>query len=379
MIKKILVGIGLLGALSACSPSGGGSSAGGGRALKVDSRLQGVSLMSGLQNAWDVGLTPDGVMLFTERCRGVSALSVDGSTRFLFGASGAAYETGDAACDDNTGFLGIAVHPAFKYNRTVYVYMLSQFNSQEHVVARFKINADYTQISDRVDIVTGLPYKKNGDVWGTAGANSGGRLRFGPDGHLYISVGDGHQANSQDTSSLGGKVMVVTDDGKVVRELSKISPESRIFASGVRNVLGLAFDSAGVIACDSHPRGGEVLKLRAGDNGGWDARPLGTTPCPAGYCGDQVRSNTNSGLMVSFGEGRTISSCETIKGEHWGDLNGMLLVSSSMGGGLDILEPGTLQKQGNIQLPEAAIRSLVETEEGLLVVTDSEIWQLNPR
>ncbi|MGJ0223579.1 hypothetical protein ACQUZK_09280, partial [Streptococcus pyogenes] len=47
-------------------------------------------VMSGLQNPWDVAFTPDGVMLFTEKCRGLSARLADGKTVRLFGTSGSA-------------------------------------------------------------------------------------------------------------------------------------------------------------------------------------------------------------------------------------------------------------------------------------------------
>lgn len=381
MSKNLLIVLGFLFVWGGCAPSGSSSSGGDGeqRVLQTDARVQGLSILAGLQNAWDVALTADGGMLYTERCRGVSVRTSEGEHRLLFGGRGAVMDTGDSLCDDNTGFLGIAVHPAFKYNRTIYVFMLSEFNNREHVVARFKVNSDYTQVTDRVDIVTGLPYKKVANSWGGAGAHSGGRLRFGSDGNLYISVGDSHEANSQDLNSLGGKIMVVTDDGGVVKDLSHFSGDPRIYATGLRQVLGMTFNQAKVIACDSSPVGGEVIRIGAGENAGWDARPIGGATCADNYCGDRVRARSESSSMTSFASGSRISSCEMITGDAWGELNGMMLMSSESVPSLEIINPENLESVGALSLPQAVIRSVVQAEGDIYIVTESEIWKLRPK
>ncbi|MCB2000335.1 MAG: hypothetical protein KDH91_07975, partial [Rhodoferax sp.] len=60
-------------------------------------------VMSGLQNPWDIAFTPDGVMLFTEKCRGVSARLADGKTVRLFGTSGSALVAPDLFCQGQSG------------------------------------------------------------------------------------------------------------------------------------------------------------------------------------------------------------------------------------------------------------------------------------
>ena len=52
-------------------------------------------VMTGLQQPWDVAFTPDGTMLFTEKCRGLSARLPDGRTVRLFGTAGAALVASD--------------------------------------------------------------------------------------------------------------------------------------------------------------------------------------------------------------------------------------------------------------------------------------------
>jgi len=70
-------------------------------------------------------------------------------------------------------------------------------------------------VSARTDIVTDIPFKHAANAVGGAGAHSGGRLRFGPDGFLSITTGDNHQPTlPQDLTRLGGKVLRVDRDGQ---------------------------------------------------------------------------------------------------------------------------------------------------------------------
>ena len=69
--------------------------------------------MSGLQNPWDIAFTPDGIMLFTEKCRGLSARLADGKIVRLFGTSGSALVAPDLFCQGQSGVHGIAVDPDF--------------------------------------------------------------------------------------------------------------------------------------------------------------------------------------------------------------------------------------------------------------------------
>jgi glucose/arabinose dehydrogenase len=111
--------------------------------------------MTGLRDPWDIAFTPDGVMLFTEKCRGVSARLADGKTVRLFGTSGSALVAPDLFCQGQSGVHGIAVDPDFaKGTRNIYVFMASSLRKPgTNRVVRLTVNADYTSVGNRTDII----------------------------------------------------------------------------------------------------------------------------------------------------------------------------------------------------------------------------------
>ena len=69
------------------------------------------TIVSGLQNPWDLAFTPDGTMLFTEKCRGLSARLANGTTVRLFGTAGSSLVAPDLFCEGQSGVHGVAVDP----------------------------------------------------------------------------------------------------------------------------------------------------------------------------------------------------------------------------------------------------------------------------
>jgi hypothetical protein len=68
-------------------------------------------VLDGLTGPWDLAFTPDGGLLFTEKCRGLSVRRADGSRHHLFGRDGAAVAAPDFFCEGQSGAHGIAVDP----------------------------------------------------------------------------------------------------------------------------------------------------------------------------------------------------------------------------------------------------------------------------
>jgi glucose/arabinose dehydrogenase len=137
--------------------------------------------------------------------------------------------------------------------------------------------------------VTDIPFKHAANAVGGAGAHSGGRLRFGPEGFLYITTGDNHQPTlPQDLGRLGGKVLRVDRDGQPAPgNKTPAGGDPRIYTYGHRNAQGLTFrpgTGQPFVAEHGPNHTDEVTPLVAGGNGGWDPqqRPL---RCPDGYCG----------------------------------------------------------------------------------------------
>src|SRR5688572_11723682 len=137
-------------------------------------RLTQTVVMSGLQSPWDIAFTPNGVMLFTEKCRGVSARLANGKTVRLFGTSGSALIAPDLFCQGQSGVHGIAVDPDFaKGTRSIYVFMASNLRKPAtNRVVRLTLNADYTSVGNRTDIIEDIAYKDAANGAGKIGRAS---------------------------------------------------------------------------------------------------------------------------------------------------------------------------------------------------------------
>jgi len=113
---------------------------------------------------------------------------------------------------------------------------------------------------------------------GSTGHHNGGRILFGPDGHLYIVVGEADvRANSQDLSNVKGKILRMTPRGEIPDD--NPFDGSYIYAYGIRNSFGLGFDSTGDLwgtepgpSCND-----ELNRYRRGANHGWGSEATCST------------------------------------------------------------------------------------------------------
>jgi len=363
-------------------------------------------VMTGLQNLWDIAFTSDGVMLFTEKCRGVSARLADGKTVRLFGTSGSALVAPDLFCQGQSGVHGIAVDPDFaKGTRDIYVYMASSLRKPgTNRVVRLTVNADYTSVSNRTDIIEDIAYKDAANGAGSAGAHSGGRVRFGPDRFLYVPTGDNHNATlPQDLKRLGGKVLRVNRDGTAAPgNNTPAEGDPRIFTYGHRNVQGITFRPAGLpnagqpFTAEHGPNhSDEVTALIAGGNAGWDPQNRPGLRCPDNYCGyagdpttmpmtdSQRFPNAMPPSWVHNGSGRGMDSALFLDGNQWGAWYGRLLVSLMGGRRIAVLQldaRGMATNDATVDLPSTRTRTLVQGPDGNLYTAndDGEIWRVVP-
>ncbi|WP_267275492.1 PQQ-dependent sugar dehydrogenase [Arthrobacter sp. CDRTa11] len=158
------------------------------------------------------------------------------------------------------GLLGLAVSPAFATDHYLYVYFTAE---QDNRIARVDLRegADGSlSLSETEVIFTGIP---------KASTHNGGRIRFGPDGFLYVGTGDSQRRNQpQDSNALGGKILRLTPDG----DPAPGNPfGNAVYSLGHRNVQGLAWDSAGRFwASEFGPDVNDELNLiQPGGNYGW--------------------------------------------------------------------------------------------------------------
>ncbi|SOE13342.1 glucose/arabinose dehydrogenase [Hoeflea halophila] len=318
-------------------------------------------VLDGLDNPWDMAFLDDGTMLFTEKCKGLSVRMPDGTVNALYGVGdteGYSSNGSDLFCEGQAGMMGVAFDPDFGNNRRIYVYSTSNM-SDPHTnrLMRFTLSDDFTSVSDRTDIVDDVPYKMaaSNHPFGGPGAHNGGRVRFGPDGALYLTTGDTHNGEvPQSPTMMGSKVIRIDTDGNAHPDNSP--PEGfdkRTYTYGHRNVQGIAFhpETGAAITAEHGPwHSDEITILANGGNAGWDPRPnmAGRDDCPDDYCG--YSPNQEGGMnryeraawmpMTDFdtypdamppiwnnnGWSQGTSSAAFLDGEAWGDWNGAMVV-----------------------------------------------------
>lgn len=218
-------------------------------------------VVSGLEVPWGIAFLPDGDMLVTER-PGRIRLVENGT---LIDESVATVE---ATAGGEGGLLGIAAHPDFESNRNFYIYYTA--DSPEGLinrVERWRLADDARSASAEQVVLGDIP---------AARYHNGGRLRFGPDGMLYVGTGDATRgANAQDRSSLAGKLLRITPDGGVPDD--NPFPGSPVYIMGIRNTQGFDWPDASITWLVDHGPTGEngwqghdeVNVASAGDNLGW--------------------------------------------------------------------------------------------------------------
>lgn len=209
----------------------------------------------GLEIPWSLDFLPDGSMVVTERPGRVRIVSPIGKL-----LPEPALRMKDVAHVGEGGLLGIAVHPEFESNGFIYLYHTYRREGElANKVVRYRMNGNILAM-DRV-ILDGIP---------GATIHNGGRIKFGPDGMLYVATGDGASPRlSQDLNSLAGKILRVRDDGTIPED--NPFPGSPIYSFGHRNPQGLTWDDSKVLWATEHGSRGtdEVNIIVAGKNYGW--------------------------------------------------------------------------------------------------------------
>jgi glucose/arabinose dehydrogenase len=360
------------------------------------------TVIASLGEPWDIAFVAGGEMFFTEKCRGLSVRTTGGSVRRLFGTSGSALVAPDLVCAGQSGMHGVALDPSFATNRHIYVYMTSNLSTSPRTnrVIRLTLDPGYTTASGRTDIVTDIAFKDQANAVGGAGAHSGGRIRFGPDGFLYITTGDNHNhLVPQSPTLLGGKVLRVTTTGAAAPgNAPPAGFDARIYTYGHRNVQGITFrPGTGQPFTSEHGpnHSDEVTALTNGGNGGWDPKNRPSLNCPDSYCGysgnpttmpmtDVVRfPNAMPAIWNNGGTSQGTGPALFLDGAQWQSWNGRLAVGIMGGTRLAILElnsAGSVVSEVNASLPSARYRALTQGPDGnLYIVTDAgEVWRVTP-
>lgn len=189
----------------------------------------------------------------------------------------------DVDFSNERGLSGIAFHPNYEQNQWVYLYYTVS-GANRNRLSRFTANGDVV-LQGSEEILLELD-----PLAGTI--HNGGAMEFGPDGKLYIAVGDGsNPENSQNNTTVLGKILRLNDDGSIPEDnpfYTQYSGNARaIFASGFRNPFTMDVSSEGRIFANDVGGGEyeEVNDVLAGANYGWtliEGPIQGQTP-PPGY------------------------------------------------------------------------------------------------
>lgn len=258
------------------------------------------------------------------------------------------------------GLLGIALDPEFMSNNYIYFYYTYgiEGNNTKNRVVRMTYK-DGT-LTDEKTLVDNIPGGSN---------HNGGRIKWGPDGYLYVTTGDAQdptQAQSKDT--LGGKILRITKDGKAApgnpfaANASQGQPfASLVYSYGHRNPQGIAWDNAGNLWETEHGRSGvqsgldELNKIEPGKNYGWpdiegsEARTGMVTP------------NLNSTASVTWAPGGTAIIGDTL---YLTGLRGQSLYSVN-------LTENPLKTTEHFKGEFGRIREVIAGQDGMLYITTS--------
>lgn len=184
------------------------------------------------------------------------------------------------------GLLGLAISPTFDTDRFVYAFYSDSNYTQEHILRWSDCQGKGTHPTVLVTLPSGSDC-----------CHKGGRLAFGKDGMLYVTVGDEHTSSAaQQTDDVRGKVLRYRPDGKIPSD-NPFGPKSPVWAYGLRNPFGIAVSSSGQIAitsngptgdADSPPTGYDTVILNLVRGGGYQwpecygySHPQATSPCPS--------------------------------------------------------------------------------------------------
>ena len=209
-----------------------------------------------LRIPWSLDFMPDGSIIFTER---------EGNLRLVDNNGGLLDEpllvVNDAEHTGEGGLLGVTLHPEFDTNGYIYLYYTyrDSENDLTNRVVRYQMRD--LNFHNMTIIVDGIP---------GANIHNGGRIKFGPEGHLYITTGDAGIADlAQDVDSLAGKILRIKEDGSVPED--NPFPGSPVFSLGHRNPQGLVWDSDKRLWSTEHGATGndELNLIEAGKNYGW--------------------------------------------------------------------------------------------------------------
>lgn len=220
----------------------------------------------GLEVVWSMEFSADGRLFVTERPGRVRTYNTDGTPHDepWLAIEEQIFHRGES------GLTGLALHPDFP--QTPWVYIMYTYTTDDVPLTRLsRFRDENGRASEEQTLLDNLPVQVPG------GSHSGGTLRFGPDGMLYVATGDAFDRSLSDRlDEPAGAVLRLTPDGSVPAD--NPWPGNPIWAHGLRNVHGLDWQpgTGRLFAADNGPTGEDrlmahdrIIILEGGAHHGW--------------------------------------------------------------------------------------------------------------
>ncbi|AUQ49984.1 Glucose/sorbosone dehydrogenase [Phaeobacter inhibens] len=224
-------------------------------ALRIEKMAQGLDI------PWGFDFLPDGSVLITERAGNLLLLR-DGRLTRIKG-------TPKVSDQGQGGLLDVMVPSTFAKTRRIYLTYAKRIGrGSATAVATGQLARRNTQLQGLRDIFVAAPAVSSGRHFGS-------RLAEGPDGHIYVTLGDrGDRQSAQVLTSHQGSILRLTPEGSAPRSnplTKRRGAQPEIWSYGHRNPQGLTFAADGSLWSVEHgARGGdEVNRIEKGANYGW--------------------------------------------------------------------------------------------------------------
>jgi glucose/arabinose dehydrogenase len=191
-----------------------------------------------------LAFAPDGRLFWAERS-GTVRVWQNGTSRVF--AKIRTVTTEPNGSYSERGLLGLAISPTFSVDRFVYAFYSDASYRTQHVIRWY--DCDGTGMNP--SIIATFPA-------GNDCCHKGGRIAFGPDGKLYVTLGDEHDAPSaQNVGDVRGKVLRYNPDGTIPSD-NPFGPANPVWAYGFRNPFGIAFSATGQLAITMNGPSGDA-------------------------------------------------------------------------------------------------------------------------
>jgi glucose/arabinose dehydrogenase len=273
-----------------------------------------INVVTNLDTPWSLAFSKNGILFFTERPGYVKAF-YNNTLINLKVENLNVKEIGEG------GLLGIALDPNFPNSPYIYLYYTYEEGKLWNRVVRYKF--ENWSLVDQKILIDKIP---------AATLHNGGRIKFGPDGKLYITTGDATQRDlAQDINSLAGKILRINPDGSIPED--NPFPNSPIYSYGHRNPQGIDWFDNLMFSSEHGPSGelgyahDEINFIIKGANYGW--------PIVVGISNDKKFKDP---ILDTGEETWAPSGISFYKGNIYPELKNKLLVATLRGKHLRIIE-----------------------------------------